>query len=260
MLDMLSLNIADIKLKFGNVSVSENIQFYIKYYQRIVIFLVIIMLLIPSQSSAGWAGSENSFTDGFEKNVSFSQKNGGNDSSTYFALPRTANVTYASLNVSGLPYTQGGRDYPKNVSISVCADKDIEWQFRGDSYGMLGFQNTFLGEQTTKYVNFNSAGSDSSVKIRLPKNATANSFTMSVAAFTTPKWSNETRLMPPTSPVSNAQWPRMAEGIVGDKNMFFVVWSTSDPQLTTGNDEDIVARATDGTSWGPAMEVSAKGD
>jgi len=225
-----------------------------------ITLLVGTSVLIPSLVSAGWAGSENSFVDGIEKVVSISQKNGGNDSSTYFALPRTANVTYATLNISGMPYTPGGRDYPKNVSISVCADNDIEWQFRGDSYGMLGYQNTFLSEQTAKYVNFNSPGEEASVKIRLPRNATANSFSMSISAYTTPKWSNETRLMPPTSPVSNAQWPRMAEGLVNGKNMLFVVWSTSDPEITTGNDEDIVARALDGDSWGPTMEISAKGD
>ncbi len=229
-------------------------------YSTLAAMMLVCAFLIPTIVSAGYPGSENYFTSASEKKICISGKLGGNDSSTQFSVPRTANVTYASMNVTGYPYTPGGLDYPRNVSISVCADNDTEWQFKGDSYGMLGYQNAFLGEQTTKSITFGSAGNDTT-KIRLPRNATVTSFSMSVAAFTSARWSNETRLMPPTSAQANAQWPQMAEGVIEGTKKLFAVWSTADPQVTTGSDEDIVVRASsDGVSWGPVMEVSSKTD
>jgi len=79
------------------------------------------------------------------------------DTSLSLSLPNGATVLSATLNVSGLPLTEGGRDYPENVTIDVGPQPPPEWSFRGKGYGDMGHQNRFISgyDNTTLFFGMN---------------------------------------------------------------------------------------------------------
>jgi hypothetical protein len=115
-----------------------------------------------------------------EKIVSFSQP--GTDKSMALNIPNGAEIVSASMNVSGLPYTNGGDDCPENVTVDVGNDGTPEWAFRGKGYGQMGHQTLF--SDGTKYVNVGlpqNGGTNSSATVRLPKNAEVTNANMNVS-------------------------------------------------------------------------------
>jgi hypothetical protein len=98
-------------------------------------------------------------TGNTEETVTFEQE--GSDTSLSLRLPNGATVLDASLNVTGLPLTEGGTDYPGNVTVDAGPQLPVEWAFRNKGYGDLGRQSTFTSgaEKATLMIGMNDTNS-----------------------------------------------------------------------------------------------------
>jgi len=95
----------------------------------------------------------------------------GSDSSLNISMQTGLRATSAFFNISGEPFTAGGKDCPYSPSLDLGGDGDPEWRFNGTGYGALGHQYLFFGGDTSFAAVFASAGSNDSMAIRLPAGA-----------------------------------------------------------------------------------------
>jgi len=87
------------------------------------------------------------------------------------AVPAGGKVLSATMNVSGLPHTAGGKDYPKDIAIDVGADGDTQWAWNGTRNGALGYQSTLSDGSSQANYQFTQAGVDTTKGITLPSGA-----------------------------------------------------------------------------------------
>ncbi|MEM2976303.1 MAG: CARDB domain-containing protein [Thermoplasmata archaeon] len=104
----------------------------------------------------------------------------GSSQALNLSLQTGLRVLSARLNVSGLPFTDGGTDCPLSPYIDLGADGSAEWRFEGTGYGSLGHQSLFSNGSAVFRIPFPSAGSNSSMAVRLPAGASLRSFRMDV--------------------------------------------------------------------------------
>lgn len=95
----------------------------------------------------------------------------GSDSSLGLSIQTGLLASSAFFNISGEPYTAGGRDCPDSPSLDLAGDGDVEWRFNGTGYGALGHQYLFSSGNPTFSAVFSSAGANDSMAIRLPAGA-----------------------------------------------------------------------------------------
>ncbi|MBM4249167.1 MAG: hypothetical protein FJ149_06975 [Euryarchaeota archaeon] len=107
----------------------------------------------------------------------------GIDDSLAITLPNGATVLSATLNISGLPLTDGGTDCPENVSLDVAGQSPPEYEFRGVGYGQMGHQTLFsTGKPVLNVTTPYSGGTNTSSAIRLPKSAVVKRAVMNVSS------------------------------------------------------------------------------
>ncbi|MGQ9581986.1 MAG: PKD domain-containing protein [Thermoplasmatota archaeon] len=105
----------------------------------------------------------------------------GSSQALNISLQTGLRVLSARLNLSGLPYTNGGTDCPLSPSLDLGADGSVEWRFEGTGYGPLGHQSRFSSGGSLFRVAFPSGGgTNSSMAVRLPAGASLNSFRLDV--------------------------------------------------------------------------------
>lgn len=153
--------------------------------------LIIAMMVVPTlpafaddgRASVNIIRTVKTFGDGMaERTISFTEP--GTDQSLYTLLPNGAKVLSAKFNVSNGPLTEDGTDYPDGVTVDAGNDGNPEWAFTGKGYGSWGVQTNFVNKTATgPYVTtkLTGAGTDKTIKIRLPKNAEVESAQMNIS-------------------------------------------------------------------------------
>lgn len=180
-----------------------------------------------------------------------------NDSAT-ITLPANAQVVNASMELSSLPYTDGGIDYPVDPRMDVGADGDIEWAFGGFAYGAMGYQRQFNdGFTTSPAYNLSlSAGGQQVLRTRLPVNASIVRASMSVGGWPAPFWRDPIRVTPGTG----SEGENSPE-FFSAPDRLWMAWASKDPTIVDGADWDIVVSwSFDGTVWAPPVDISPPGD
>ena len=152
-----------------------------------VVMLVVVVALpvvpaLPEQAREDYSVHHvSAFSDGkAEKMINFNAP--GTDKSASIALPNGARVISASMNITGLPTTDGGTDYPENITVDAGNDGSLEYAFQGKGYGRMGYQTLFANGAT--YLNVSlpqNGGTNATPSVRLPKNATVTSIKMDLA-------------------------------------------------------------------------------
>lgn len=95
----------------------------------------------------------------------------GTDGSLNLSIQTGLRVTSAFFNISGEPFTAGGKDCPYSPSLDLGADGDPEWRFNGTGYGALGHQYVFSDGGPSFSAVFTAAGTNDSMVVRLPAGA-----------------------------------------------------------------------------------------
>jgi PKD repeat protein len=115
-----------------------------------------------------------------EEMIEFST-GGATDSSLYFSIPRNTTVIKSSFEIVNI--ADNYSENPTNVIVDVGNDGDSEWEFSGPGYGSFGAQTTFIDDSEKITVGFTEIkGSDTSNKIRLPKNSTLHGAHMQIGS------------------------------------------------------------------------------
>jgi hypothetical protein len=96
----------------------------------------------------------------------------GSDSSLNISVQTGMRASSVFFNLSGEPFTAGGKDYPYSPSLDLGADGDVEWRFNGTGYGALGHQYLFSDGAASFRAVFPAAGINDSMALRLPAGAT----------------------------------------------------------------------------------------
>jgi len=196
--------------------------------------------------------------DGGLPDRTISIKPGATDDSTTITLPSNAQVVNASMDLTSLPDTENGTDYPLAPEMDVGADGSVEWAFKGFAYGPMGYQKDFNdGAVTSPGYNLTfSAGQEQVIRTRLPTNASIKQASMSVGGWPTPFWRDPVRVTPDTQSKGEQSPTLLATG-----DRLWCAWATQDPGISDGSDWDIVVSwSFDGTTWSPPYEITPKGD
>ncbi len=133
--------------------------------------MLLVGLLLLS-SPAGPIGNASAETvtkfsnDSTEWTVNFEDQGILSDAS--FRVPVDAKVINASFGVSGLTYKDSN---PSAVRVFIGSIDDKVYEWAGDTHGAMGYQTLLSGGGGRGRVVFESAGSDSSLGIRLPDGA-----------------------------------------------------------------------------------------
>ncbi|MBM4248257.1 MAG: hypothetical protein FJ149_02255 [Euryarchaeota archaeon] len=183
---------------------------------------------------------------------------GTTDDSVSITLPSNAQVINASLELSALPYTPGGTDYPLDPTLDIGADGTVDWAFSGFAHGPMGHQTSFHdGRETAAGYNL-TMGSGERVLLptRLPANATIGAASVTLGGWPTPFWRD------PVKVTRNGQSPgENSPSFLADGDRLWVAWASKDPALVGGSDWDIVVSwSDDGTAWSAPVDISPPGD
>ena len=111
-----------------------------------------------------------------EKPVSF--PSGGGNVTEHVKIPRNVPIYNAYFNISNI--IDGSGNFPTNTTFDAGANGDFEWGFYGTGYGAMGHQTFFEDGMQSQDVIFYSGGADVSTAIKLPKNATVTSASLSL--------------------------------------------------------------------------------
>jgi hypothetical protein len=150
--------------------------------------LATVMLMVPMVPASPEQTREDytvwhvsTFSDGrAEKVINFGMP--GTDKSLAIALPNGARVLSATMNISGLPVSDPGPDYPENVTVDVGNDGALEYAFQGKGYGRMGYQTLFSNGAGFLNVSLPmNGGTNATPSVRLPKNAVVTSTKMDLA-------------------------------------------------------------------------------
>jgi hypothetical protein len=148
----------------------------------------VLMMTVPyvAGTSAGPRAEDiivhvSTFADGKgEKIINFAGP--GTDKSLNIAIPNGARVISATMNITGLPTTDGGTDYPGNITVDAGNDGALEYAFKGTGYGQMGYQTLFSNGANFLNVSLpQNGGTNATPSVRLPKNAVVTSTKMDVA-------------------------------------------------------------------------------
>ncbi|MEM2899523.1 MAG: FG-GAP-like repeat-containing protein, partial [Thermoplasmata archaeon] len=131
----------------------------------LIAFLFIVMLLAIHMYNPTNAETLTRFEGGTTAIVPISQ---GVNNSVNISINKHANVTISSLNIRGMPATDGGNDYPRSPALYIGDSTTASWRFAGPGYGSLGLQDTFEDDSTSSNYYFATAGESSKI-IKLPK-------------------------------------------------------------------------------------------
>jgi hypothetical protein len=151
--------------------------------------LATIMLTVPMVPASPQQAREDytvrhvsTFSDGkAERTVSFGAS--GTDKSVSIALPNGARVLSATMNITSLPGADAGSDYVENLTLDVGNDGALEYAFKGTGYGRMGYQRLFSTGASILNVSLPvNGGTNATPSVRLPKNATVTSATLSVGS------------------------------------------------------------------------------
>jgi hypothetical protein len=183
---------------------------------------------------------------------------GVTDDSTSITLPHDAQVVNASLELTALPATPGGTDYPLGPSLDIGADGTVDWAYSGFAYGAMGYQTDFHDGATTApgYNLSLGSGESASLTTRLPANATVGSASLTLGGWPTPFWRDPVRV------TKNGNSPgENSPAFLSTPGRLWVAWASKDPKLVGDKDWDIVVSwSTDGTGWTAPVDISPPGD
>ena len=227
--------------------------------------LVWALLLLPGLFPAGGSSPPGvrsifdvqSFDRGLSENTVHIQP-GTTDDSTSITLPGNAQVVNASVELTALPHTRGGTDYPLDPSLDIGADGTVDWAYSGFAYGAMGFQSAFHNGSGTAsgYSLSLGSGEKAVLTTRLPADATIGRAFLTLGGWPTPFWRD------PVKVTKNGDSPgENSPAFLSGQDRLWVAWSSKDPKLVDGKDWDIlVAWSFDGTSWSAPVDISPPGD
>ncbi|MEW5761567.1 MAG: integrin alpha, partial [Candidatus Thermoplasmatota archaeon] len=88
------------------------------------------------------------------------------------------NIKNASFNVSSMPYTENGTNYPYSPGIDIGNDGNFEWKYEGLGYGAFGYQYIFADGKIK-----DSFSKDVVKYIKIPKEANIKSANFSLKGY-----------------------------------------------------------------------------
>ena len=192
------------------------------------------------------------FSDmGSERDLAFPGP--GYNDQTELVLPNYAFIDEATINMSFGTFP-GTNLAPWDPALDVGADGGIDWAFDSDKGGPLGFQDSFADGSRDASMQFMKEGSREFF-VQLPRDGRITEAYMDVEGFPIPHWVEQYTLTPKTD--SPGEYGPKMEEYMGD---LWVIWESSDQNITTGGDADIVVRRFDGTRWYRIIELSEPGD
>jgi hypothetical protein len=177
----------------------------------------------------------------------------GYNDQTAMVLPNHAFIDSATVNMSFGTFP-GTRSAPWDPALDVGADGEAEWAFDSDRGGPLGLQDRFADGSMEQEITFINGGSKEFF-VRLPRDATITEAYIDVEGYPIPHWVSQYELTPKTDS-SGEYGPKMAEY----DGQLWVIWESSDQNITTGGDSDVVVRMFDGEMWHRIIELSTPGD
>jgi len=177
----------------------------------------------------------------------------GYNDQTAMVLPNHGFVDSATVNMTFGTFP-GTNSAPWDPALDVGADGDSEWAFDSDRGGPLGLQDRFADGSTEHMLQFINGGTREFF-VRLPRDAQVTEAFIDVEGYPIPHWVNQYELTPKTD--SPGEYgPKMAEY----NGEMWVIWESSDQNITTGGDSDVVVRMFDGVDWHRIIELSTPGD
>jgi hypothetical protein len=177
----------------------------------------------------------------------------GFNDQTAIVLPNHAFLDSATVNMS-FGVFPGSRSAPWDPSMDVGDDGTVDWAFDSDRGGPVGLQDRFADGELEQEMEFMSEGFRDFF-IRLPRDATITEAYVDVEGLPIPHWVKQYTLTPRTD--SPGEYgPKMAE-LNGE---MWTIWQSSDPNITTDGDADVVVRMFDGERWHRIIELSEVGD
>ena len=149
---------------------------------RAVLLSFLMLATIPNlMINPATAGQVTNFgMAGQPSSVNLTFSSAGYNISSNFTLGANEVVSWAELDVKGLPDNLGNS--PNTISIDVGDDQDLEWAFGGPGNGSFGHLNELSNGWTGAGVN-TSTGYNTSYSLRLPLNATVNSATVNFSTL-----------------------------------------------------------------------------
>ena len=227
--------------------------------------LVCALLVLPGLFPAGGSSQPGvravfdvrTFDGNFSERTVFLQP-GTTDDSAAITLPTNAQVVNASVELTGLPATPGGTDYPLDPTLDIGADGTVDWAYSGFAYGAMGYQPAFHdGTATASGYNLTmGAGEKARLATRLPANATVERASLTLGGWPTPFWRD------PVKVTKNGDSPgENSPAFLSGQDRLWVAWASKDPRLVDDKDWDILAAwSFDGTSWSAPVDISPPGD
>jgi hypothetical protein len=223
----------------------------------VVVTLLLAALQVPLSATGQEVNPQSelvvdTFEDMLEEREIAFPEPGFNDD-TAIVLPNHAFVSQATVNMSFGTFP-GTRSAPWDPSLDVGTDGIVDWAFDSDRGGPVGLQDRFSDGSIEKSFQFMGTG-EREMFIQLPRDAEITEAYIDVEGFPIPHWVKQYTLTPRTD--SKGEYgPKMAEY---DGEMW-VIWQSSDENITTGGDADVVVRMFDGEKWHRIIELSEYGD
>jgi len=117
---------------------------------RLAACVLVAMFILPAISSVYDADVQLNLTafgtGAAEMTLDFSAAGSKQDAN--LSLQTGVLLDDCTMNITGMPHTAGGKDYPANVSVDVGNDGDIEWAYTGTGYGAMGRQTMISNGST----------------------------------------------------------------------------------------------------------------
>ncbi|NOQ54070.1 MAG: hypothetical protein GQ558_05645, partial [Thermoplasmata archaeon] len=147
--------------------------------KRIIVVAVMVMFLgLPSAPvEIVDAGTIDTFSTGNSEETYIFQAPGQQDTIN-LKVPVTGTVVSATLEVTG--ESLSGYEYPTAVRTflgSISQGTEI-YRYQGPAYGAMGYQYQFADGTNKKTIVFDAAGTDESMKVRLPRGAEVQNATI----------------------------------------------------------------------------------
>jgi hypothetical protein len=222
----------------------------------VVMMLLIVAFPLPEAVTGQTTPQSNLIVDEFEDDLAehdLAFPGPGFNDQTALVLPNHAFVDTATINMSFGTFP-GSRSAPWDPSLDIGDDGSIDWAFDSDKGGPLGLQDRFSDGARDIDLQFNRGGTRQ-FYVQLPREATITEAYIDVEGFPIPHWVQQYTLTPKTD--SPGEYgPKMTEY----NGEMWVIWESSDQNITTGGDADIVVRMFDGERWYRIIELSEAGD
>jgi hypothetical protein len=134
-----------------------------------VLVVAMMFLIVPTGTTdVALADTIDTFASGnSEETYNFSAS--GMKDTIYLNVPVDGTVISGTLDVTGM--NNGVYSYPTNVRVFMGILNNEIYRFQGPAIGSMGYQNRFNDGSTKKTLVFEDAGTDQTLKIRLPSGA-----------------------------------------------------------------------------------------